>query len=72
MDTAEIIAQLEEQLENLNRAIAALKGGKRSNQRSSSKTGPSNGRRRHMSPAARKKISEAAKARWARWKKAKA
>jgi len=72
MDTAGIIAQLEEQLENLNRAIAALKGGRRANGRSSSKAGPTNGRRRHMSPAARKKISEAAKARWARWKKAKA
>jgi hypothetical protein len=71
MDTAGIIAQLEEQLENLNRAIAALKGG-RANGRSSSKAGSTNGRRRHMSPAARKKISEAAKARWARWKKAKA
>jgi hypothetical protein len=71
MDTAGIIAQLEEQLENLNRAIAALKGGGRPNGRSS-KAGATNGRRRHMSPAARKKISEAAKARWARWKKAKA
>jgi len=72
MDTADIIAQLEEQLENLNRAIAALKGGKRPNGRSLSKAGPTNGRSRHMSAAARKKISDAAKARWARWKKAKA
>jgi hypothetical protein len=72
MDTAEIIAQLEEQLDNLNRAIAALRGGHRSNGRASSKAGPTNGRRRHMSAAARKKISDAAKARWARWKKAKA
>lgn len=70
MDTAEIIAQLEEQLENVNRAISALQGG-RPNGRSSSKAAPSNGRRRHMSASARKKISDAAKARWARWKKAK-
>jgi hypothetical protein len=72
MNTADIIAQLEGQLENVNRTIAALRGGARPNGRSSSKPGPSNGRRRHMSAAARKKISEAAKARWARWKKAKA
>jgi hypothetical protein len=72
MDTAEIIAQLEEQLENVKNALAALQGGRRANGRAVTKTaGPSNGRRRHMSAAARKKISDAAKARWARWKKAK-
>jgi hypothetical protein len=71
MDTAEIIAHLEEQLDNVKRAIAALQGGTRSNGRTTAKAGPSNGRRRHMSAAARKKISDAAKARWARWKKAK-
>jgi hypothetical protein len=73
MDTAEIIAQLEEQLENVKNALAALQGGRRTNGKAANKTvGPTNGRRRHMSAAARKKISDAAKARWARWKKAKA
>ena len=71
MDTADIIAQLEEQLENVNRAISALRGGARPNGKSAAKAVPSNGRRRHMSASARKKISDAAKARWARWKKAK-
>ncbi len=72
MDTAEIIAHLEAQLENVKKALSALQGGTRRSGRSpSSKAAPSNGRRRHMSAAARKKISDAAKARWARWKKAK-
>jgi hypothetical protein len=73
MDTAEIIAQLEQQLENVKKALTALQGGTRRSGRSSSsyKAAPANGRRRHMSAAARKKISDAAKARWARWKKAK-
>ena len=72
MDTAEIIAQLEEQLENVKKALTALQGGRRVNGRATAKAKPTNGRRRHMSAAARKKISDAAKARWARWKKAKA
>lgn len=72
MDTAEIIAQLEQRLENVKKALTALQGGTRRSGSSTSRTAPSNGRRRHMSAAARKKISDAAKARWARWKKAKA
>ncbi len=72
MDTAEIVAQLEEQLEKIKKAITALQGGARRYGKAAAKAGPRNGRRRHMSAAARKKISDAAKARWARWKKAKA
>jgi len=62
MDIAAVIAELEAERERLDEAISALRGGKRGPGRSR------NGRRHRMSAAARKKISEAAKKRWAKLK----
>lgn len=63
MDTQALIAQLEDQRDRLNQAIAALNG---------SPSGGRNGRRspRRLSAAARKRISDAMKKRWAKRKKA--
>jgi hypothetical protein len=75
MDTANIIEELENQLSNINRAITALRGndghGKRGLSKANASThgGPTNGRRRHLSAAARKRIGEAMKKRWAERKK---
>jgi exonuclease VII small subunit len=61
LDTESIIANLEAERDRLDQAIAALKGRK-------SKT--SNGRRgRHLSAAAKKRISDAQKKRWAAQKR---
>jgi hypothetical protein len=67
VDTAAIIAELEAERDRLNRAIAALQvsGGGRG--RTIAKE--ANGRKRHLSAAARKRISEAMKKRWAARKK---
>ncbi len=67
MDTAAIIAELEAERDRLNRAIAALQvsGGGRG--RTTAKH--ANGGKRHLSAAARKRISEAMKKRWAARKK---
>lgn len=65
MDTISIIAELEAERNRLDQAIGALQGhGKRAGRTSS------NGRRRHMSAAARKKIADAARRRWAKIKAA--
>jgi hypothetical protein len=68
MDTATIIAQLESERDRLNTAIAALQGGSR---RSYHRTaiGKPDGRKRHLSAAARRRIGEAMKKRWAKRKK---
>lgn len=65
MDTESIIEELEAERDRLNVAIAALRGSKRGPGRPGT-----NGRRRHLSPAARKRISEAMKKKWAARKKA--
>lgn len=63
MDTEEIISTLESQRDSLEKAIAILRG---SNDR------PKNGRRRrHLSAAARRRISLAQKKRWAERRKQK-
>jgi hypothetical protein len=70
MDTASIVAELEAERDRLNRAIAALRGstnGRRT--RKESAVGPTNGRKRHMSAAARQRISIAMKKKWAARKK---
>ncbi|HJT54781.1 MAG TPA: hypothetical protein VJ848_13080 [Candidatus Angelobacter sp.] len=72
MDTESIIAELEAERDRLSEAIAALqgsRGGRRGRPRASA---AGNGRRvrRHLSPAARRKIAEAAKRRWAKAKAA--
>ena len=66
MDTQAILAALENQLENINQAIAALRGGNTARQNRQ----PSHGNKgRHLSPAARKRISAAMKKKWAERKK---
>lgn len=76
MDTQSIIQELEAERDRLDRAIAALRssGGRgvgRGGWGRGRKAG-ANGRRgpRHLSPAARRKIAEAAKKRWAKAKAA--
>jgi hypothetical protein len=67
MDTATIIEALETERDRLSAAITALQGRKR---------GPGrppllkSGVKRHLSPAARKRISDAMKKRWAARKRA--
>ena len=66
MDTQSIIAELEAERDRLNSAIEALKG---SGSRSGRPAGKPDGRKRHLSAAARKRIGEAMKKRWAERKK---
>jgi hypothetical protein len=64
MDTAGIIAALEAERDRLNTAITALRSTR------AGRPAGTNGRKRHLSAAARKRISEAQKKRWAARKKA--
>ena len=68
MDTATIIEELEAERDRLSAAITALQGRKRGPGRppAQSKVGV----KRHLSPAARKRISAAMKKRWAARKRA--
>jgi len=68
MDAAQIIAILEEQRDLVDTAIAALRGSGRSRGR---KPGSQSGlkTKRHLSAAAKKRISDAMKKRWAAKKK---
>jgi hypothetical protein len=65
MDIQAIVADLRQQVSQLDSAIAALEGigGK-------PRLGRPKGKRRHMSASARARISAAMKARWAKRKKA--
>jgi hypothetical protein len=67
MDTAAILAELTAERDRLDQAIAALRG--KGNTRTV--TGKPDGRRgkRRLSAAARKRISDAQKKRWAERKK---
>jgi hypothetical protein len=67
LDTQSIIAELEAERDRLNSAIAALQGGQPGRGRPAGKT--TNGRKRHLSAAARRRIGEAMKKRWAERKK---
>lgn len=68
MDTAQIIAILEEQKDVIDTAIAALRGtGKTRGRKPGAHPGPKT--RRHLSAAAKKRISDAMKKRWAVRKK---
>jgi hypothetical protein len=71
LDTESIIAELEAERDRLNDAIAALQGARRVG-RGRPRAAAGNGRRvrRHLSAAARRKIAEAAKRRWAKAKAA--
>lgn len=72
MDFAKILKELTEQRDSLNAAISALEGTPRRNgrRRSSSYRQHPVRKRRRLSAAAKKRISEAAKARWVKAKKA--
>ncbi len=72
MDRGQILEELEAERDRLDSAITALQGNRRSTGRGKVTATPTNGRRgrRRMSAAARKKISDAQKARWAKQKKA--
>jgi hypothetical protein len=64
LDRQSIIAELEGERDRLNKAIAALKSnGRQIKSFGRARSG------RHLSAAARKRISEAQKARWAKMKK---
>lgn len=67
MSTATIIEELKRQRQRLDNAISALEAGP-----SSVRKKVKNGRRKHnrLSVEARKRISKAAKARWAKAKRA--
>jgi hypothetical protein len=67
MDTKAIIKELEAERTRLDQAITALRGGRHGVGRPA---GGTNGRKRRLSPAARKRISEAMKKRWAARKRA--
>jgi hypothetical protein len=64
MDTATIIAELEAERDRLDSAIAALQGSK-----TRTRSGRLDGRKRHLSAAARRRIGLAMKKRWAERKK---
>lgn len=66
MDTQSIIAELEAERDRLNTAIAALQSKGKAGRTASGRT---DGRRRHLSAAARRKIGQAMKKRWAERKK---
>jgi hypothetical protein len=70
LDTDAIIAELEAERDRLNNALAALQGRQT---KGLTLSGKPDGRRRkrHMSAAARKKIGQAMKKRWAERKKKK-
>ena len=66
MDIANVVAALKEQRTRIDHAIAALEGlGSPARRGRPPNTGSTTGR--HMSAAARKRISEAMKQRWAEW-----
>src|SRR5664280_2573264 len=70
MDIQSLVNQLLNERTRIDQAISALEGltspaPRRGRPPKSTSTG---GKRRRMSPAARKRISEAMKQRWAKWK----
>jgi hypothetical protein len=72
MDIQNILGDLKKERERIDRAIAALEGlrGRRRGRPAGSKAqGQGKHPRRHMSAAARKRISEMMKQRWAERKK---
>lgn len=67
MDTAAIIGELEAERDRLSQAISALRGSRSIRMTAS---GRRDGRKRQMSAEVKRKLSLAAKARWAKAKKA--
>jgi len=72
MNVDEIVQQLKQQRNRLDAAIQALEGAGGKGKRRGRPPGSANksGKRRTMSTAARKRISQAMKKRWAQRKKA--
>ena len=74
MDIQSIVAELRQEASRIEHAIAALVGldsqpARRGRPPKRSQAKPESvKKRRHMSPAARKRISAAMKQRWAKWK----
>lgn len=68
MDTQLIISELEAERDRLNKALTALQGSRKQLGRPKGSTNGRKGRRR-LSAAARKRISEGMKARWAKAKR---
>jgi hypothetical protein len=66
LDTQSIIAELEAERDRLDGAIAALRGSRSTRRKVSARSA---GRSRKLSAAARRKIGEAMKKRWAERKK---
>jgi hypothetical protein len=64
MDTQGIITALEAERDRLDQALTALNGMRRG------RPAGTNGRKRHLSAAARKRISNAMKKKWAARKRA--
>jgi hypothetical protein len=69
LDTASIIAELEAERDRLESAISPLQGNRRGPGRPADKPDGRKGKR-HMSAAAKSRISERMKASWAKRKKA--
>jgi hypothetical protein len=69
MDRATMIAELEAERDRLDSAIAALRGSQNRPVRTASGKHDGRSRKRHLSAAARKRIGEAMKKRWAERKK---
>ena len=70
MDRVTIIAELEAERDRLDSAIAALRSSQRGHARTLSGKPDGRSRKRHLSAAARKRIGEAMKKRWAEKRKA--
>ena len=64
MGVAEILAQIDLEIAQLQRARTLLKNGSNSNG-----NGLQSGKKRNLTPEGRKKISEAVRRRWARQRK---
>jgi len=69
MDTQQIISELESERDRLEQAISALRGS-RSGRRGISAIGSGRRGRRRLSAAAKRRISEMMKKRWAERKRA--
>src|SRR5271165_5755104 len=70
MDIQTIVSDLKAERNRIDQAISALEGLASTARRRGRppKATTTGGKRRSMSPAARKRISEAMKQRWAKWK----
>ncbi|HWS17056.1 MAG TPA: hypothetical protein VN223_03540 [Candidatus Elarobacter sp.] len=68
MDTQQIISELESERDRLEQAISALRGS--IGRRGVTATGKGRRGRRHLSAAAKRRISEMMKKRWAERKRA--